>query len=93
MFNEFELTRISRELVDFVSRLKPQTLNSIYFKLFDSVEISGYFLCSIKKEFGFFKKRILTLQKFAEECDLNILSENLKRLEEVVTHCELLRRY
>ena len=93
LFNEFELTRISRELVDFVSRLKPQTLNSIYFKLFDSVEISGYFLCSIKKEFGFFKKRTLTLQKFAEECDLNILSENLKRLEEVVTHCELLRRY
>ena len=93
LFNEFELTRISRELVDFVSRLKPQTLNSIYFKLFDSVEISGYFLCSIKKEFGFFKKRTLTLQKFAEECDLNILSENLKRLEEVVTHCELLRKY
>ena len=93
LFNEFELTRISRELVDFVSRLKPQTLNSINFKLFDSVEISGYFLCTIKKEFGFFKKRTLTLQKFAEDCDLNILSENLNRLEEVVTHCELLRRY
>jgi hypothetical protein len=93
LFNEFELTRISRELVDFVSKVKPQTLDSIYFKIFDSVEVSGYFLCSIKKEFGFFKKRTLTLQKFAEECDLNILSENLKKLEGIVTHCELLRRY
>lgn len=93
LFNEFELTRISRELVDFVSKVKPQTLDSIYFKIFDSVEVSGYFLCAIKKEFGFFKKRTLTLQKFAEECDLNILSENLKKLEGVVTHCELLRRY
>jgi hypothetical protein len=93
LFNEFELTRISRELVDFVSKVKPHSLDSLYFRLFDSVEVSGYFLCSIKKEFGFFKKRTLTLQKFAEECDLSILSENLKRLEEIVTHCELLRRY
>lgn len=93
LFNEFELTRVSRELVEFVSKVKPQTLDSLYFKLFNSVEVSGYFLCSIKKEFGLFKKRTLTLQKFAEESGLNILSENLKKLEGVVTHCELLRRY
>ena len=93
LFNEFELTRISRELVDFVSKVKPQILDYSYFDLFGSVKVSGYFLCSIRKEFGFFKKRTLTLQKFAEECDLNILSENLKKLEGIVTHCELLRRY
>jgi hypothetical protein len=93
LFNEFELTRISRELVDFVSKIKPHSLDSLYFKLFDSVEVSGYFLCSIKKEFGFFKKRTLTLQKFADECGLSILAENLKKLDQVVTHCELLRRY
>jgi len=93
LFNEFELTRISRELVFFASKLKLHNLDSSYFELFGSFAVSSYFLCSIKKEFGFFKKRTLTLQKFAEECGLSILSENLKKLEELVTHCELLKRY
>jgi hypothetical protein len=93
LFNEFELTRISRELVDFVSKVKPQILDYSYFDLFGSVKVSGYFLCSIRKEFGFFKKRTLNLQKFSQECGLNILSQNLQKLEEMVVHRELLNRY
>ncbi len=93
LFNEFELTRISRELVDFISKIKPQILDYSYFDLFGSVKVSGYFLCSIRKEFGFFKKRTLNLQKFSEECGLSILSENLKKLQDAVVYRELLSRY
>ena len=93
LFNEFEITRISRELVDFIAKIKPQTLDYAYFDLFGSVKVSGYFLCSIRKEFGFFKKRTLNLQKFSEECGLSILSENLKKLQDAVVYRELLSRY
>jgi hypothetical protein len=93
LFNEFELTRISRELVDFVSKIKPQILDYSHFDLFGSLKVSGYFLCSIRKELGFLKKRTLNLQKFSEECGLTILSQNLQKLEEMVIHRELLNRY
>jgi len=93
LFNEFEITRISRELVDFIAKTKPQTLDYAYFDLFGSIKVSGYFFCSIRKEFGFFKKRTLNLQKFSEECGLSILSENLKKLQDAVVYRELLSRY
>jgi len=93
LFNEFELTRISRELVDFISKVKPQTLDYNSFELFGLVKVSGNFFCIIKKQFGLFKKRTLTLQQFAEESDLKILASNLEKLEEIVIHRELLSRY
>ena len=93
LFSDAEITRISRELVEYIVKIKPQTLDSDYFELFGSVKVSGYFLCSIRKDFGLFKKRSLSLQKFVEECSLTILANNLKKLEDIVTHCELLKRY
>jgi len=93
LFNEFELTRISRELVDFVSKVKPQTLDFTSIELFGLVKVSGNFLCVIRKQLGLFKKRTLTLSKFAEECGLSILASNLKKLDEIVIHRELLSRY
>ena len=93
LFNNSEITRISRELVEYIIKIKPQTLDSDYFELFKSVKVSGYFFCSIRKDFGIFKKRRLSLQEFAKERGLTILASNMKKLEDIVTHRELLKRY
>ena len=93
LFNNSEITRISRELVEYIIKIKPQTLDSDYFELFKSVKVSGYFLCSIRKDFGIFKKRRISLQEYAQERGLTILASNMKKLEDIVTHRELLKRY
>ena len=93
LFSNSEITRISRELVEYIIKIKPQTLDSDYFELFKSVKVSGHFLCSIRKDFGIFKKRRLSLQEYAQERGLTILARSMKKLEDIVTHRELLKRY
>ena len=93
LFNNSELNRVSRYLIEVISTINPQNLDQVYLNLFNSKKVTGYFLCSIRKEFGFFRKRELTLRQFAEGRGLNILSSNLKNLEDIVLHKELLKKY
>jgi len=93
LFNNSELTKIARDLINIIVKINSQNIDQMYFELFGSVKVTGYFLCSIKKDFGFFKKRTLNLQKFAEERGLDILADNLKTLEDAIIHRELLKKY
>ena len=93
LFNNSEIARVARDLINIIVKINPQNLDQIYFELFGSIKVTGYFLCSIKKEVGFFKKHQLTLRKFAEDRGLADLSANLKNLEDTILHRELLKKY
>ncbi len=93
LFDNSELNRVSKYLIENILTINPQNLDKIYFDLFNAVRVNGHFLCSIRKEFGFFKKRQLTLRQFADDRGLNILSINLKNLEDTILHRELLKKY
>lgn len=93
LFNHGELVKISKIIIDGVNNVKIHNLNKYRFDIMHPAKITPYFLCHIKRKIGWFKKREVTLEQYAKHSGLDILASSLNKINELVIHQELIKKY
>lgn len=93
LFDKSELIKLAKNINDFVAQIKPQNFDESYFDLSVESKISPYFLAKITKKIGVIKKRAINLETYADELGLDVLSKNLKKLSEIISHKKLMKKY
>lgn len=93
LFNHGELIKISKILIDGANTLKIHNLNKYRFDIMHPAKITPYFLCHIKRKIGWLKKREVNLEQYAKHTGLDMLAGSLKKMNEMVIHQELIKKY
>ncbi len=93
LFNRGELIKISKILIDGMNNVKMHNLNKYRFDIMHPAKITPYFLCHIKRKIGWFKKRDVTLEQYANHSGLDMLAGSLKKMNELVVHQELIKKF
>jgi len=93
LFDKSNLVKFAKNINEFISDLKPQNIDESYISLFFDHKISAYFLNRISKKIGIVKKYNYTLETYSKEIGLDILSKNFKKIDEIITHKKIARKY
>ncbi|NCA27903.1 MAG: ankyrin repeat domain-containing protein [Proteobacteria bacterium] len=93
LFEKSNLVKFSKSINEFIKDLKPQNIDESYLSLFFDHKISVYFLNKISKKIGVLKKNNYTLETYAKHIGLDVLSKNLKEIDEIITHKKISKKY
>lgn len=93
LFNKSFLLKSAKEINNFLEQINPQNIGDSYLSLFDEYDISAYFLGNVAIQIGFFKKKNYTLEEYSRKIGLDIISRNLKNLNEIILHTKIKNKY
>jgi len=93
LFSHGDLVKLSKIIIDGANNVKTHNLNKYRFDIMHPAKITPYFLCHIKRKIGWFRKREVTLEQYANHGGLNLLAGALKKMNELVIHQELIKKY
>ena len=89
LFNSVNLKYSSIDLIEFLSKVSINNVESINIELSKNIRVSILFLIAVRQKVGLITKRNISLREFAEKNGFLILANSLRKLEEIVLYKQM----